>query len=126
MTDKPAEPTTPEIQAAHDNDVEFYTLSKETLGFDGVPMAYVEKFERAHERCEILLRRLVEAEKYKRWSGEIADYIEKYEEAQARLDELQYRHECLKSLYEDATNCKDPAQAETDIDEFIREEQLHS
>ena len=45
---------------------------------------------------------------------------------QVRLAELQDRHECLKSLYEDATNCKDPAQAETDIDEFIREEQLHS
>ena len=59
-------------------------------------------------------------------SETIAGFKSGMDKAQARLDELQYRHECLKSLYEDATNCKDPAQAETDIDEFIREEQLHS
>lgn len=46
--------------------------------------------------------------------------------AELKLNELTYRHECLKSMHEDEMNYIDPHSVDVAIDEFISEEQSHS
>ncbi len=42
------------------------------------------------------------------------------------VEELEYRHECLKQMWSDSMNYKNDTDADGDIDRFIQDEQLHS
>jgi hypothetical protein len=54
------------------------------------------------------------------------DLYDRLEAAEAALAELQYRHECLKSIYDDIANCIPPHTVDMDIDDFICEQESHS
>ena len=49
--------------------------------------------------------------------------LQRLADAEAKLDDLQYRHECLKLLYSDEMNYLDDDQSvDDDIDTFIQME----
>ena len=53
-------------------------------------------------------------------------WMEEAKKARTLTSDLEYRHECLKLMYDDQVNCIPPHTVDMDIDEFIREEQAHS
>lgn len=53
--------------------------------------------------------------------GELLDMIDATDK---KLSDLQYRHECLKALYDAAVNCLPPHTVDDDIDGYILGERL--
>ncbi len=49
--------------------------------------------------------------------------LDMLEAAEAKIDMLNYRHECLKSLYEDVSGYEITEQVDIDINNFISEQE---